>query len=320
VLVLREEDVASLLDMDVALETVRDAFAAVYAGRGHNLAKERSAVGDLTLHSIGGVLQAPEERAFAGVKAYISGSGRAHWLLIFDGRSGLRGLVAADLLSRLRTGAASGVSVGVLARPDASTLALLGAGHQAFTQVQAVAAVRQLTKVLVWSRTAQRARAMADRIAAELEIPAEVAVDAAVAAGAADIVVTISKAQGPIVRGDLIRPGTHVVLAGSSHAHRREADGRLFERAALILVDDMAVAKTHGGDLIAAEASGALRWDELTHLGWALEPANVRDRLNLAEDITVFCSHGVGTWDIALGVAALDRAGSAGVGVPLPLS
>jgi ornithine cyclodeaminase/alanine dehydrogenase-like protein (mu-crystallin family) len=82
-------------------------------------------------------------------------------------------------------------------------------------------------------------------------------------------------------------------------------------------VRHLTVAKTHGGDLIAAHAAGALRWDEVRDLGWALDPANVRDRLDLARDITVFCSHGVGTWDIALGVAALDRAESSGLGVPL---
>lgn len=239
-LVLREHEVSAVLDMDAALDAVRrDQFAA-YAGHGEVLAKSRARAGDLTLHAVGGALDVAGTE-FAGVKAYVSGSTRTHWVLLFDGRHGLRALVAADRLGRLRTGAASAVAAASLARPDVTALALFGAGRQAFTQAEALSRVRRLSGVTVVSRTESRARAMAARISSELGLPAEVALDPVAAVATADIVVTITTAREPVLAGAVLAPGTHVVLAGSSHANRREADAEVFERAALVTVDDVAL-------------------------------------------------------------------------------
>ena len=317
-LVLREHEVSAVLDIDAALEAVRRAQFAAYAGHGEVLGKGRARAGDLTLHAVGGALDA-DGTELAGVKAYVSGSARAHWVLLFDDRHGLRALVAADRLGRLRTGAASAVSAQALARPDATALTLFGAGRQAFTQVEALSRVRKLSEVAVVSRTETRARAMAERIRSELRLPAEVAADPVAAAATADIVVTMTTAREPVLAGAALSPGTHVVLAGSSHANRREADAEVFARAALVTVDDVDLARMHGGDLIAAAAEGTLDWGDLRPLGWALDPAR-RAGLDPRTDITVFCSHGIGTWDIALAATAVERALAAGLGVRVPTS
>lgn len=198
-LVLREHEVSAVLDIDAALEAVRRAQFAVYAGHGEVLAKGRARAGDLTLHAVGGSLDA-DGTELAGVKSYVSGSTRAHWVLLFDGRHGLRALVAADRLGRLRTGAASAVATEALARPDATALTLFGAGRQAFTQVEALSRVRRLSGVAVVSRTESHARAMAERIRSELRLPAEVALDPVAAVATADIVVTITTAREPVLQ------------------------------------------------------------------------------------------------------------------------
>jgi alanine dehydrogenase len=321
VLVLCERDVDAVLDMDAALDAVRRAQSAAYAGDAQVLAKSRARAGDLALHAVGGALGqdgigSAEVIKIAGVKAYVSGAARAHWVLLFDNRHGLRAVVAADRLGRLRTGAASGMAVDALARPDAAALCLIGAGRQAFTQVEAISRVRKLSTVTVASRTESRARAMAGQIESRLGLTARATKDPAAAVAAADIVVTITTAREPVLAGARLVPGTHVVLAGSSHASRREADAAVFARAALVVVDDLDLARAHSGDLIAAVAEGALDWSDVRAAGWALDPANqpCADR----DDITVFCSHGIGIWDVALAATAVDRAEAAGLGVRVP--
>lgn len=316
-LVVREHEVSAVLDMEAALEAVRRAQLTAYAGHGEVVAKGRASAGNLTLHAIGGALDV-DGIELAGVKAYVSGSTRAHWVLLFDGH-GPRAVVAAERLGRLRTGAASAVAADALARPDAAAVALFGAGRQALTQVEALSRVRGLSRVAVVNRTESRARAMAERIRSELKLRAEVAADPAAAVATADIVVTITTTREPILAGAMLSPGTHVVLAGSSYADRREADAEVFARAALVAVDDIDLARAHSGDLIAAAGEGALDWGDVRPLGWALDPAN-RAGLDPRTGITVFCSHGIGIWDVMLAATAVERAEAAGLGVRVPLS
>lgn len=223
-LVLREHEVSAVLDIDAALEAVRRAQFAVYAGHGEVLAKGRARAGDLTLHAVGGALDAGGTE-LAGVKAYVSGSARAHWVLLFDGRHGLRALVAADRLGRLRTGAASAVAAEALARPDATALTLFGAGRQAFTQVEALSQIRRLSGVTVVSRTESHARAMAARIRSELGLPAEIAVDPIAAIATADIVVTITTAREPVLAGAALSP-RHARGAGRLQSREQARGGR----------------------------------------------------------------------------------------------
>lgn len=305
-MILSEADVASVLDSDTALKVVRAAFDAVRSGEARDLRKTRVELDGTTLHTIGAVFAGGLPGApWAGAKVYVSGAGHAHWVLVF-GADGLRALVSATGLGRLRTGAATGVSVDLLAPPEASSLGLLGAGRQAWAQVCFVSAVRALDRVTVWSRGLERARILAQRITTELGIEATPTVDPSQAVRGHDIVVAISKAAEPIVCGRDVGDRTHVVLAGSSHAQRREADADLFARAAAVYVDDVDVAREHSGDLRAAVAAGALEWSTVELVGAAAA--------GVPAGITVFKSHGMGSWDLSLAVAALDRAQRAGVG------
>ncbi len=357
-LVLDEADIAKLLDMDAALAAVRTALLDVYQGTARNLAKERASLDGQTLHSTGAVLRTwpvglaggvgregaavgspagaegpagavggddDAVRTWHGATVYVSGSVRAHWTLVFSWDEGLRAVVAGKTLARLRTGAASGVSADALARPGPITLACIGAGYQAWTQVEAVSRVRPIGQLLVWSRTRERAEGFAARVRDGLGLPATPVAAVADAVAGADVVTAATKARDPVIRGAGIRPGTHVVLAGSSHADRREADTDLFARAAAVFTDDLDLARTHSGDLRAAVADGALAWDDVRHLGAALDgpAAQPEARPEARPDsgaITVFCSHGAGSWDLELARTALERAEAAGAGHRLDLA
>ncbi len=317
-LVIDEADIDRLLTMDDALSAVRSALLNVYRGTAVNLAKERATLDGETLHSVGAVLKAGAgaDQTWHGATIYVSGSVHDHWTFVFNG-PGLTAAVAGKLLSRLRTGAATGVSADALATPGVVTVACLGAGYQAWTQVQAVSKVRQVGKLVVWSRTRERAESFATRVSARQGLPATVATDIAAAVADADIVIAITKARDPIVLGRDVRPGTHVVLAGSSHLHRREADADLFARAAGVFTDDLELARAHSGDLHAAAESGALRWDDVQHLGAALGGPGQGIRQRMPDAVTVFCNHGVGSWDLELAMTAIRRARETGAGTAL---
>ena len=322
-LVLDESDIAKLIDMDAALAAVRTATRHTYRGREVILAKERASLDRQTLHSTGAVLRTGPDGAepsadstWHGATVYVSGTVRAHWSLVFNGDEGLRAVVAGKTLARLRTGAASGVSADALAHPGPITFACLGAGYQAWTQVEAVARVREIAALRVWSRTAERAGQFAAQVRDELGLPATAAATVAEAVAGADVVTAATKARDPIVLGRDIAPGTHVVLAGSSHVDRREADSELFRRAGAVYADDVELARAHSGDVRAAVSDGALAWDDVQQLGAAL----VAPETGPAGDpITVFCSHGVGSWDLELAMIAIERAEAAGIGHQLDL-
>ena len=319
-LVLDEADIERLLTMDDALPAVRSALLDVYQGTAVNLAKERAAVHGETLHSVGAVLRTGEgsDHTWHGATIYVSGSVRDHWTLVFNGK-GLTAAVAGKRLSRLRTGAATGVSADALAAPGPVTVACLGAGYQAWTQVEAVSRVRPIGRLLVWSRTRERAESFAAQVSDRQGLAATPVGDVAAAVADADIVIAITKARDPIVLGRDVRPGAHVILAGSSHVDRREADADLFARASAVFADDLDLARAHSGDLIAAVESGALRWADVRHLGAALTGPGAAFRRETPDGISVFCNHGVGSWDLELAMTAISRARSQGNGTELDL-
>jgi alanine dehydrogenase len=320
VLILDEADINRLLTMDDALDAVRSALLHVADGSEVHLAKERARLNGQTLHSVGAVLQTGDgaDGTWHGATVYVSGSIADHWTFVFNGL-GLTAAVGGRLLARLRTGAASGVSAEALAAPGQVTVACLGAGYQAWTQVAAVAKVRDIGKLLAWSRNPERAEDFAARLRERQGLSATAAPDVAGAVADADIVIAITKARHPIVLGRELKPGAHVILAGSSHVDRREADADVFARAEAVFTDDLELARTHSGDLHGAVDAGALRWDDVRVLGTALRGAGQELRRESPEAVTVFCNHGVGSWDLELAMTAVRRARETGAGTELPV-
>ena len=194
-------------------------------------------------------------------------------------------LIEANWLGQLRTGAASGLATRRLAREGPATVAVLGSGFQARGQLEAVRAVREVTRVLVWSRR----RENAEKFAAEMG--AEVAESADAAVQAASIVVTATSAKDPLFAASSVRPGTHICAAGSNAPGRRELPGELFARASAIVADSIEQARIEAGDLILG----------LDEAGWERveELKDGRARRD-ADEITVFKSVGLGLEDVAV--------------------
>jgi alanine dehydrogenase len=308
---LREADVKGLLTMDATLAALEVAFREWAAGRATNQPRRRVA---------GGAVLATMSAATGGLmgfKAYThSATGARFWVALFDAADGRpRALMEADWLGRLRTGAASGVATKYLARRDASSLTIIGAGHQALTQVLAVAAVRPLREIRVFSRDAGHRTTFAGQLAGMLEIPVRPMDSLRDAIEGSEIVTTITSAGRPIFPGEWLQAGQHLNVVGSNMPDRREVDGRTIARADLLVADDVDAARLEAGDLILAEREGQLSWGRVNSLRDVVA-GTVGQRQ--PSDLTVFKSVGLAIEDVAAGAVVLELAESRGVGVHLP--
>lgn len=201
------------------------------------------------------------------------------------------GIVDGAELTKIRTGAASGLATRLLASPGAKVLAMLGAGSMAPDQIAAVRAVRPIERVLVWSRTSGRAEALAARVGGEaVDDP-----DRAVAE--ADVVCCATPATAPLFGDAAVRPGTHINAVGAFTPQMVEVPPETLHRA-YVVVDDENAARVEAGDLIQAD-----RFPVNATLGDVLAGRHPE----IGEDVTVFKSVGIASQDVAAAVAALRR-------------
>ena len=304
-LYLTESDVAALLQPLDAVEAVEECFRRMARGDVVNVPRRRlplreGSLADMAASDLG--------LGVAGGKLYAaSPAGASFAVCLFDAETAeLAAVLEADHLGRLRTGAATAVAARHLARRGAATLGVIGCGHQAETQVACVrAALPSLERVVAYCRTGERLAAFCERVGAE---PGESHRDAA----AQDVVVTITTARDPVLRGEWLRPGALVAAAGANVASKRELDNAVLERATFVCCDSREQARLESGDLIEPIAGGVLDWLEVHELHEVVS-GEVAGRQSDG-DIVVFKSNGIAAWDVALGTEALRRAREKGVG------
>jgi ornithine cyclodeaminase len=230
-------------------------------------------------------------------------------VLLLDDDTGLpHALVSATYLTALRTAAADGVAALHLARPDSSVVGMVGAGHQAWFELLALREVRPIRKVLVWSRSNERAEAYCSRAREELSLEAERLPLAAVVEGA-DILVTVTAAREPLVKRKWVKPGTHISAMGADAPGKQELDVALVAAGALFA--DSVQQSITIGEYEAAEQFGTLSRDAIRTLGSVILERNPGRRTS--EEITIFDSSGMSLQDLAIGAVAIERAVAAGL-------
>ncbi len=228
----------------------------------------------------------------AGIKVVSTVPGNPAGIVVVFGADGSPlGSVDGPALTAIRTGAGCGLATRLLARPDAAVMAMLGAGAMAYDQVEAVRAVRPIERVLVWSRTPERAAALAGRVGGEAVASADEAV------AAADVVTTATPSRRPLFSAGALRPGTHVNAVGAFTPEMCEVPPEVVRRA-FVVVDDRDAAAVEAGDLLQAGVEPHATVGEL------LAGAAVPD----AKDVTLFKSVGVAPQDVAAAVTALRAA------------
>ncbi len=312
-LILREDDVRRVLTMPVAIDALDVAFRDWAAGAAQNIPRQRIVLRPQS--GVQHVLPAAVPALDAlGFKAYTTFPGGVRFVVnLYRASTGeLLALMEADWLGRMRTGAASGLATKYLARQDAHTLGLIGAGGQAETQIAAIAAARPLRSVRVWSRDPAKLEAFCARMTQQAGVPVAAADSAEDAVRAADIVATATSAREPVVQGDWLATGAHVNAMGANWANRREVDTNTVLRAGLIVADSVEQAQIEAGDLIIPVQEGALDWERVRELRDVVA-GTIPGRQN-ADEITLFKSIGIGLEDVAVAARIYDLARQQGLG------
>lgn len=229
--------------------------------------------------------------------------------LLFDGTTGVPvALLDGDEITARRTAAASALAASWLAREDARTLLVVGAGRIARLLPAAYRAVRKLERVRVWARDADKARALAAAWRNE-GLAAEAVTGLAAACRAADIVSCATLATEPVVHGDWLAPGSHLDLIGSFTPAMREADDACFAGAALYVDTGEALQKS--GDLLGPIANGVLRAEDVRGTLAQLARGEAAGRRDAGER-TVFKSVGTALADLAAAMLAVEDNGRPG--------
>jgi ornithine cyclodeaminase/alanine dehydrogenase-like protein (mu-crystallin family) len=231
-------------------------------------------------------------RGYFGMKIYAVAGGVARFVVpLFRSTTGeMAALIEADALGQIRTGAASGYATDLLANPDADTLGVIGTGFQARTQIASIRAVRPIKTVRVGSRNEEKRRKFAQECGAQAVGSAQETVQGA------QIVVTATNSQEPVLDDSWIAPGTMINAMGSNVAKRRELPGELVRRAGLVVVDSLEQAKLEAGDLIIPDS-----WANVVEL------KDVKRHYNPSQ-ITIFKSLGICVEDVAAGAFVYERA------------
>ena len=316
-LLLKEADVRALLTMPMALEAVEESLRQQGNGELSLHPRRRLKLPDNALLHY--MAAGDPVHGFIGMKIYTSVRGTVRFMVpLFRSATGeMAALIEADALGQIRTGAATGVATKYLANADARIAGIIGTGYQARTQLEAVAAVRSLERVRAFGRDAERRAQFCREMSARIGIEVEPIESGEKAVRGADIVVTATSAMKIVLEGPWLSPGVHVNAIGANWAQKRELDDVAVTRADAIVVDSIEQAKMEAGDLILSFANDATRWDAVRELG-AIVAGKIPGRTG-PNQITLFKSNGIATWDLAVAVRVFKLAVARGVGQSIPL-
>lgn len=311
VLHLTEDEVKSLLTIDMAIEAVEVGLRKMALEEAVSVPRSRCQTDHTMLHVLPA---AAKTLGVIGYKAYVtSKSGTRFHVTIYDGKTGeLLSIMQADYLGQVRTGAASAVATKHLARKDASTVGIFGSGKQARTQLLGVSRVRKLTRAIVYSPNEDRRTAFAQEMSTECGVevvPAKAPEDAA---RGLDVICTATKSREPVLFGAWLSPGQHINAAGSNFLGKAEIDVEVVKRSNVVAIDSKDQGRLEAGDLVAALDQGVLDWIDVAELGRVVAMRSAGRQS--PEDITLFKSLGIGLEDIAVAIKVYHKAKEGGVG------
>jgi ornithine cyclodeaminase len=312
-LILSHDDVESLLTMPECIAVMEDALTGLARGEFHlplrSIVRPEGASGFLGLMP---TYRGGEKAAFGLKEICLFPGNPARGLdthlgavLLHSGETGeLLAVMNASAITAIRTAAVSAVATKLLAREDAHTLAILGAGVQARSHLAAIPCVRDIRQVRVYSRTPAKAEALGDVIVAG-------SVEEAVLG--ADIIVTATSSREPVLRREWVADGAHINAVGSSVAVTRELDSATVAASSLF-VDRRESTVNEAGDYLVALREGAIPGPEhiRAELGEILT-GQAKGRTS-AEEITLFKSLGIAIEDLASAQFLFDKARTANRG------
>ena len=313
---ISENDVRQLLTMPAAIAAVEDVSRK--QAEGAVLVHPRRRF-ELPNHGFFHYMAALDTAGgYVATKQYTYVKGKLCFLVtLYSVATGeLLALIEADYMGRLRTGAASGVATKYLAKKLAKSMAIIGTGGQARTQLEAIHNVRMLDAVYVYGRDAQRRNKFSEEMTERLGVTCYAMASEAEAVKSAEIICTATTSPHPVLNGPDLPTGVHINAIGANHAHKQELDEAAIARVNVIFVDSIAQSKQEAGDLIIPFTKQPQRWDEVRELA-DLVGGKVPGRANDSQ-ITLFKSNGIAAWDLAVAAKVYGLAKEKGLGRELP--
>jgi ornithine cyclodeaminase/alanine dehydrogenase-like protein (mu-crystallin family) len=312
---ITEAEVISLLDLRDAIAALEHGLRLEARGEAANMAKTYATWGSgHTLHALGATFAGA---GFVGTKTWAHTEGGATPLLIlFDSETGaLKAMIEAFALGQMRTGGISGVATRWLAAPDADELAIVGTGKQALLQVAAVAAVRPLKRVRVYSPTAAHRAQFADRLQTAFPFTVVEAQSVREAVDGAPIITLVTRATQPFLTANMVIKGVHINAVGAILPSRVEFAQDIFPRCGRVVVDSLESVQELSREFRDYYGTGTANWDEVMPLCSLVAAQQTRP----ADcDLTLFKAMGMGVSDLAVGIEIYERATRQGVGRSFP--
>ncbi|WP_432199897.1 ornithine cyclodeaminase family protein [Erythrobacter sp. W53] len=239
-------------------------------------------------------------------------------VMLFDSVKGVPlAMIEGASLTAIRTSAASALATQMMAREDATRLAIIGNGEQASRHVDAMMAVRPINAIDVWGRDFQRANAFAEAIAARTGLQAIAYAKPEQAVAQADIICTTTSAKEPILLGSALKSGQHINLVGAAIPTSAEVDSEAVKRSRFV-VDYRPAAMAAAGELLNAIDDGTVTDAHIAGEIGEIASGQVHGRTN-AEEITMYKSLGVAAQDLAAAHAVWQLAQQANTGVEVDL-
>ena len=292
------------------LDAVEAAYRDVAAGRDHSPLRSHVELSDGALLLMPGVREGGTGASVKLVTVMPRNAERGlptiHAIVVwFDAATG-RPLALLDgaAVTAMRTGAASGVGTRLLARTDAETLAVIGAGGQAEWQIRAVLAARPIRRVLVYARGREHRESFAARMADATAVTSTPVASAEAAVHEADVVCCATTSSEPVFDATWVKAGAHINGIGAYHLGMVEVPPALFGRASIVAVDSREAAMAEAGDVAAAIGQGFVADESLVEIG-SVDAAWVETRDPSA--ITVFKSVGLAIQDVAAAELIVGR-------------
>jgi alanine dehydrogenase len=322
---LSNQDIRQALPMHQAIETMKRAFAQLSAGQADVPLR---AVLDVPRHNgvtlvMPGYLAADDQMAVKVVSVFndnpTAGLPLIHALVVVvDATTGAPAAVLdGTYLTALRTGAASGAATDLLARQDAHTAAIFGAGVQGRTQLEAVCAARPINEAWIYDLATERADAYAAEMSQRLSISVKAAESPAEVVHRADVICTATTASKPVFQDEHVHPGTHINAVGAYTPQMQEIPPETVLRAKVV-IDHRESSMAEAGDLLIPLGQGLMTEDhiyaELGEIAAGTKPGRTSP-----EEITFFKSVGVAVQDVAAAGAVLAAAQRLGLGTEVAL-
>ncbi len=316
-IIVPEKEIADLIDRKASFDAVESVFAAMAQKDAYNFPVIRESIG--YADALYGFKSGFDKAGLAlGLKSggYWPGNmakgltNHQSTVILFDPDTGkVKALVGGNLLTALRTAAASAVSIKYLAPKGAKVLGMIGAGHQSAFQMRAAAEQCNFEKVIGWNHNPENLHKL-EKIAHEIGLPFE-AVGLEQLGEHADVIITITSSFDPILLDAHVTGGTHIACMGTDTKGKQEVESALVARAT-VFTDEIAQSITIG-ECQHAVGDGSLKESDIIELGSVITAKHVGRSFD--DEITLFDGTGVGLQDLAVASAAVDLAIKKGVAI-----